>query len=192
MRTFLLAAALGPFFLAGSLRANLIVNPGFETGDYTGWTLSNSQGPGYNGISNIVPHSGTYSAYFGQASGLVDLSQTVTTVPGQSYYLSFWIGNHAGTTPQNEFQLTWGSTTPIDNFNVNSMAWTQIQGVVVATQTQTLLQFGFNNVPGWWNLDDVSLTATPEPATAAMLGLAALALAALRWNRLRTSATSSR
>jgi len=50
---------------------NVLANPGFETGDFTGWTpynevvIANTNGTYYNGGSggsNQVPHSGAYMA----------------------------------------------------------------------------------------------------------------------------------
>src|SRR5207248_9625376 len=78
-------------------RANLIVNPGFETGSFSGWTFN--PGPSSaSTVDNSNPHTGTYAAVL-DAPGTVgappdeELSQTVVTTPGTFYDVSFWLAN---------------------------------------------------------------------------------------------------
>ena len=71
--------------------ANLIVNPGFETGDFTGWTTT----PATSGSDFAVvpnPHSGAYAVSFAATGTDLDaISQTFATTPGTRYNLSFWL-----------------------------------------------------------------------------------------------------
>ncbi len=66
-RTSLYAMALATTALAGGLPAhaapiNLVANPGFETGNFTGWTVSGSfPNIGVDSLSVDV-HSGNYGA----------------------------------------------------------------------------------------------------------------------------------
>ena len=78
----------------GAPTANLVANGGFETGNFSGWTLSGNSSGIY-----IAPtafpgevHTGSYSAGLGsmnRTDGI--LTQNIATTAGQHYTLSFWI-----------------------------------------------------------------------------------------------------
>jgi hypothetical protein len=151
-----------PQFIVGTTsgQADLVVNGGFETGDFTGWTVTgggNSVDDGSN--TGITPHTGTYEAGLG-ASGEIDyLSQTLFTTPGTSYLLSFWLNSPDGQTP-NEFQVSWNGTILFDETNLPALGWTNLQFVVTATGPSTVLQFGAEDDPSYLALDDVSVVPT--------------------------------
>lgn len=151
----------------------LVLNGGFETGDFSYWLLT-----GDSLYTNFVddgtlitdesPYSGTYYATLGQVGlPLGTLTQNIPTFPGQSYLLSFWFTNPDlgnGTTP-NQFTVSWNGITLFPQTTMPSMSnWTNFQYVVVATGTSSLLQFGFQNDNSIFGLDDVSLTSVPPPA----------------------------
>ncbi|MGA3143512.1 MAG: protease pro-enzyme activation domain-containing protein [Verrucomicrobiota bacterium] len=152
----------------------LIQNGGFETGDFTSWTVSNNDG--YNYVDDgtltegaISPHSGTYFAAFGQysADGLCTISQTLPTVAGRPYLLSFWwesvnyFGN--GTVP-NEFEVVWNGITQLDQIDSGAFGWTNQIFILTATGPSTTLLFGFADDNSYLVLDDVSVTQAPAPA----------------------------
>ena len=67
-----------------------LVNGGFETGTFYGWTI----GPDCINQDEVVSeyvHSGSYSAQFSNYPDVCTLSQDVTLVRGKSYQLSFWL-----------------------------------------------------------------------------------------------------
>jgi hypothetical protein len=143
---------------------NLVVNGGFETGDFTGWTLDSDDAS----VSTGYAHSGIYGADFGQVGSLGYLSQTLSTTPGTNYYLSFWL-DCDGATP-NEFQVSWDGNTLLDEANIPDVGWTNIQFTVTATGNSTVLQFGFRDDTSNLGLDDVSVVPTqsstgPPPFT---------------------------
>lgn len=75
----------------------LIVNGGFETGNLNGWTYSGScnfyTGQSYSGSS--YAKSGNYY-YYDRCSYYGDtISQSFTTVPGDTYVISFWQTNYS-------------------------------------------------------------------------------------------------
>ncbi len=61
IKSFLLVVAIFAAFLPVAF-ANLVVNPGFETGDFSGWTVTPT--PLVSGINVLPghPHTGTYAA----------------------------------------------------------------------------------------------------------------------------------
>lgn len=151
--------------------ASLMQNGGFETGNFTNWSLIGNAAANFVLPSQITPHSGQYCAVFGQVSSLAYLSQTVPTSPGQVYLFSFWLTNPTGATP-NQFLVNWitnpaSTNTLINLTNVNALNWTNEQFVVVSTGTNSMLQFGFRDDPKYLGLDDVSLIPVPTPVLAA-------------------------
>src|SRR5205814_1680798 len=59
---------------AVTLGANVVTNPGFETGDVSGWTTfassNNGAIPPVPAASTVQAHTGTYSALLGNLSGI--------------------------------------------------------------------------------------------------------------------------
>jgi hypothetical protein len=88
MRLFLSGCLLTLLGSGAALAAPLIINGGFESGDFTGWTTSGS-GSVQCGDINYPAHSGNCAARIG-LTGLQDsVTQSITTVPGASYSLDF-------------------------------------------------------------------------------------------------------
>lgn len=148
----------------------LVQNGGFETGDFTDWTL-NGYGFNYTFVTNgvyfpsIQPHSGNYFALLGQTGYLGTLTQNLVTVPGQAYLLSLWMNSPDGG-GYNEFSVSWNGNTLFDGVNMPALGWTNMQFIVTATSTSTPLQTGFRDEATWLGLDDVSVTAVRLPVLA--------------------------
>src|SRR5262245_1660590 len=81
IRCSLMFTAVAALSFAFPVKANLIQNPGFETGDLTGWSGSHVAVVGTQ--FGISPHSGNFQEV--NLLPLAFLSQTLATTPGQSY-----------------------------------------------------------------------------------------------------------
>jgi len=185
MRCARLLGVLGLVLLiSGKAEAlpELVVNGGFETGGFTGWTLVGD--PTYLGVvdgDNVL--SGKYVAELGPVGAAAHLTQNVATTPGAAYIIELFIAN-LGTAPDdidNHFSVTFDGTLLYEAFDLDtSNQFLQLTLEGIATGTSTLLDLSFRNDPTFFYLDDVSITAAiPEPGSLALLlvGLAGLAAA---------------
>ena len=154
---------------------SIVQNGGFEAGTFTNWTLVGNTvngGATYNSVEPessypTVVHSGNYGTFLGDLTPAT-LAQTLVTVPGQTYLLSFWLSNPSAGAGE-QFQVNWitNATTAGQIYYVTNppvLAWTNFTYVLAATGTNTVLQFGAQNVPNYFGLDDVSVTPIPNPA----------------------------
>jgi hypothetical protein len=190
--------------MAGSLcdavAGNVVANCGFETGDFTDWTISGNtanQDGSYYGVDAFDANSGNYGAYMSEdflaSSSAVDLSETLATTIGDSFDVTFYL--EQDTAPYlgytHAFTATWGGTTilsltptvaspgPVGSF-------TEYTFTETATAASTTLQFAFQNDDQYWSFDDVSVvdtSAVPEPSTILLGGTALGALLLLRRRR---------
>lgn len=170
-----LAAASALLLASAAAQASLVQNGGFETGDATGWTLSGNTL--FSFVDTVAPNSGSYAAAFGAPpADPAYLSQTLSTVAGQQYRLSFWLQNEAdGTVDEpNSFELSWAGGVEATLSNAGAFGYTEYVYTLTALSASTELSFGFGNYASYWDLDDVSVTAlnaVPEPATALLVAL---------------------
>jgi methionine-rich copper-binding protein CopC len=169
-------AFTGTFFYTD----NLVTNPGFETGNFVGWTQSgNTQS---TTVATDFPHTGTYAADLGPAGSLGFLSQTVSTTPGQTYYLDYWLDHPYTNSTPNEFRVSVNGTVIYDQTNLGNFAYTEFTFSYTATSATTTIQFGFQEDPAYFYLDDVYFGPT-HPTTSQGGGsgsAASLAASALR------------
>jgi hypothetical protein len=179
------------FAAAGSLpAANILLNPGFESGSLASWTNSGwfVGGSGYLGsfsaITGCVGPSciTTPDAFF---------SQAVATTVGQNYSLSFWFSNNDA--PGNHLQVRAGGVVLSDLIDQpGDNVWRQETLSFIATAASTSIEFRGRNDPAGLVVDDICLDVAggvcassgggggtvPEPGTWATAGAALLALTA--------------
>ncbi len=169
-----------PFTL--QLGQSIVQNGGFENGDFSQWIFNGdyagSGGTLENGAVNANTfsdgsgvdfiHSGAYGGAFGEAGKLAYISQSLPTVQGQSYLLSFWLNNLSGATP-NQLVVNWNTNSTVTNtiFNQINMPainnWSNFLFVVTAATTNSVLQFGLENDNYYLGLDDISVQPAPAP-----------------------------
>src|SRR5579864_846203 len=74
------SAAIGPD--CTTIEGNLFANCGFETGDFTGWTVLDS---GFMFVDGGNPDNGRFAADLGSVGAVGCIGQTLATTPGQIY-----------------------------------------------------------------------------------------------------------
>jgi hypothetical protein len=142
--------------ICDSVPGNMVTNCGFENGDFVpGWTPIPAASGSFFGVDSSNPNSGTYGAYFGgNTVGSYDaIQQTIKTIPGQPYKLSFSINTDAST---RDFQAYWNGVLIYDNSATGTDTYTQISLTVVGTGSDSLMFQDYN--PIFFDyLDDVIL-----------------------------------
>jgi hypothetical protein len=121
-------------------------------------------------------------AFLDWSNTLDTTTQTLTTVIGQDYAISYWVAGSEA----NFLEVTFGGSTLFDgtaptNGVASSSDYAQYVFDATATSTSTVLAFsGQRTVGGEILLDDVSVTATPEPFTLLLTGPCLVAVALRR------------
>jgi PEP-CTERM motif len=207
-KKLLLLSAMSLFSIAITRSASateFITNGGFETGDFSSWTILESNNAPR--ISNTVSHSGTYSALLGnvppesEALGNSWIQSNLTAPLPAGAMLSFWwqgltsdtitfdwqdayITNAAGTILSTVMH-TCATTNGFQNVTFSLAAYAGQQVHVEFLDHQD----GFGDDTAMW-VDDVSIQGVvPEPSVAslALLGFGALAATGIV-RRMRRSA----
>lgn len=168
-----------------AVAANIVVNPGFETGDLTGWTLTPATVGSTFVVANLFPaNSGGFAANFGgvQVGDYDVISQTLPTTAGHTYTFSFFMGASG---PNNRQQAFWDGINLQDLMDF-SQGYVQYTFTQVATTNSTVIAFGGYNVPNWNGVDDVVVQdLAPEPSTWVLVAGASGLLALRRKRHLK-------
>jgi hypothetical protein len=157
-------------------------NGGFEAGSLTNWTYVGDPTltfalaaddldiAGQNALpgqpDELFVHSGIYGGYLGQWPDNGTLSQTVPTTAGQQLLVSFWltsIPDQNGETTPNGFAAKWNGANLFAGTNLPVSGWTNMQYIVPSAGANGTLEFNFNNTPGAFGLDDVTVQTVPAP-----------------------------
>lgn len=203
------ALAEGSPSICDSVPGNVVTNCGFETGDFTGWTLSGNLEGGIGGndiyVDNSNPNSGTYDAALGVQGGggsslgtlgpFLTLSQTLTLTGGFYYNVSFYL-EQAGCSPGlpqtdptscgpgfvNYFDAKWDGNTYFHELNApEDLAYNQYSfSVGVGPSGSYRLSFDSQNDADYWYVDDIIVTqGSPVPEPASWLLVAPALVAGL-------------
>ena len=186
-KLFIAAAAMA--MLPASAHAAEIINGSFEGGGVTNpyGTVAGGNSStitGWTVLGNSVDFIGNYWQA-NQGTNSIDLNgagqggiaQTFNTIVNQAYAITFWLAGNPDNGPTIKTinvttngvngQLFAFDTT---GFNKSNMGWTKFTYNFVADDTSTTLAFNSQNAGSWGAaLDNVSVSAVPEPATWAMM-----------------------
>jgi hypothetical protein len=163
--------------IAQSAKANLIVNGGFETGTFGGWTQTGNTSFTFVNGEPRPGSSGNFAAWFG-AGSLGGILQSFATTAGATYNFDFWLRN---TGSPSEAHVFWNGLEILTLSDPGDFEYTHRQFTETATGASTQIKFLFENTPSWYRLDDVNVSGVPDTGSAfSFLGLAFLSLTALR------------
>ncbi|MGH6710962.1 MAG: VCBS domain-containing protein, partial [Bradyrhizobium sp.] len=145
---------------------SIFVNGSFETGDFSGWTVTGSfiqtQFLGMGG------EFGNYAAQLSQPGGVgtETISQTVATTPGEHYFVSFSFAGDPESI-NNSFIATWDGVQILALSNVQSGGFTTYTFDVVGdpSLSSTTLAFTYSDDGNSMFLDRVSVSPANGPAT---------------------------
>ncbi len=170
---------------------NLVQNCGFETGDFTGWSISGDTAN--MGVDSFDAYTGSYGAYLAGlgsfnsgAQNFSVLGQLFPTTPGRSYVLNYYVAHftNATVTPDNVFAAAIDSAVIFSSLQTDVGYESYAPAIpypFVASSSTTQVSFLAEDANFDFSLDDVSVVSTPEPSSF-LLVLPALGL--LGWLRL--------
>jgi hypothetical protein len=179
-----LAALCSAAFASPTAMANLVADAGFELDNgswaLTGWGLANFDRGTHSGSNSI----GTFCS--DPDFTACTFSQSLVTTPGAMYDISFWLyadglAGEADTNIPNGLQVSFDgvvvntimnfpSTNPgVLDFSPGGLSTLITINNVLATTNSTELQFGGFSTPSSIFVDDVNVSAIPEPTSLALL-----------------------
>lgn len=165
-----LLATTAVLTIIASANANVVLDPGFESGVYGTWV--NSGGDGNNNIS-APARTGAFAFNggcvgapcvtigAGGVGGVGTIRQTINLQPG-IYQGSFWLQHNAGT--PNKFAASLGNNVVYNApANLADVAgFNQVNFISAASGGPTNLVFGIRQDPGFSQIDDVSLVLVDD------------------------------
>ena len=166
-----LLATTAVLTLIASANANVVLNPGFESGAFGVWV---SGGSGFNSISGNItsttPRTGSFAFSGGcigvgcvvvggtGVSGPGSVTQTINLQPG-IYQGSFYYQSVGGT---NQLAVSLGNNTVRNQTNLPAAPYTQYSFISAASGGATRLAFGIRNDPDFDRIDDVVLNLVDD------------------------------
>jgi hypothetical protein len=159
--------------LPAAASANLLTNPGFETGNFSGWT---PYAYGSENVSSANPHTGQYEARI-YNNGWI--TQTVNLTPNIAYKLSSYLympqdGGDAA------ISITFYNSTGTTSFQ-QERSWVRIPGNQQYEKIETdwltapdytayaKVRCSVDSAGSYIDFDDVSLDVIPEPSSLLIL-----------------------
>ncbi len=145
-------------------------------------------GDPYTGIWNNaaggadMSHSGNQCYAVGwYNSNMMHLYQDVATTVGDDYLVSFWAEANGGT---GNLDVTFDGQEVESIIGGGTPAYTQYSATITAADAMSRLDIGaaFFGQDAWY-IDDVSVTAVPEPGMLALLASGLLGAAIFAWRK---------
>jgi hypothetical protein len=180
-----LTASASSLLVNGSFESPVITTGFYQTvvgPDSTtipGWTVGLTSVDLVQGA--IWAHAGIQGVDMAGTPGPGSLTQTVATIPGQLYQLSFWVSSNGGPFADS-LTVKWDGGTLATLSTPAQTHWNGYEFNVTGTGSDTVsfatpITTDFGPL-----LDDVSLVSIPEPATLTLIG-SGLLLIGLRIRR---------
>jgi hypothetical protein len=164
--------------LPGRASANIVINGGFETGDFSGWTqIGNTDFTGVTCAGVGSAPEGSCAAFFGPGGSTGGIQQTLGTVIGQGVVISFDYHGDGGL--PGYFEVDFGGQVLLAQTNALAATHTYTFNAIATTAT-TNLTFLFRDDTGFMSLDNVQAAAVPEPGSLALMGIGLAGLVAWR------------
>jgi hypothetical protein len=199
------AALIGVLLQSGASKANVLLNGGFESGNFNNWTVNtggeatypqvviayNQPGAYPTGAFGepipTAPNGGSYGAYFVSDNTDESISQAISLTQGQSYQVSFEVYS-PNNGRRNAFDATLQSSvdgvlSPLFTAKTLASGWT-----IYSPGPYTFsLNFHGQGVPaGDFVVDNASVAAVPEASTWAMMILGFVGVGFLAYRRRET------
>lgn len=170
----------------------VLVNGGFERGDLTGWTTLAAAGNGVGGGGRTG--FGEYNSFSGEGPDTDIIAQSIATIPGRTYDVTFYLAGGAFLDPEfnpdnvtdQNFRALWDGTEFFNETGREYHDYEKQSFALTATGTSSTLSFSSWSRFGFWQLDDVSVTAAaPEPPALGFMAVG-IGLAGIGIRRCRT------
>jgi hypothetical protein len=203
------AALIGVLLQSGASQANVLLNGGFESGNFTNWTVNlgtsypqvviayNQPGDYPTGAFGepipTAPNGGTYGAYFVSDTATQSISQSISLTQGQNYEVSFEIYS-PNNGRNNPFDATLqsnvdGVLSPLFTAKTLASGWTLYSAIFAASAGPYTFSLNFHGqgIPAAdFVVDNASVAAVPEASTWAMMILGFVGVGFLAYRRRET------
>ena len=193
---FIVAGPLPAASVCDSTPGNIVTNCGFESGSFSGWSVTGNLqggiGGNYVGVDQSNPNSGNSEAYFGAQSAAFQandptqnlygppttLSQTLSTQTNEYYEISFFLDNNGCSVSDvgcpgyhNYFDAYFNGqllTQLYDQpYSGSYVEFVFVGSTGTGAYNNGLLQFDFTNDSDYFYFDDVAVTPLgPTPEPA--------------------------
>ena len=149
--------ALGSSCAAGT--CNLVTNGDFETGDFTGWTLSDCV-PGATVVTFGSAQHDTFFAetecYFSLYNGPATLQQTISGLTvGQTYTMTAYYNGFGRGTPDSVTFYVNGMAIASRINQGSTNGWFLVTGSFTASATSAVFSFTFGDDPNDCGVDNI-------------------------------------